>query len=63
MTHKRKDQLTVSGEWARHLRPRKRRVFWKGERQAERQLIDDEARALETAAKPNRRNRETTRRD
>lgn len=56
MTHKRKDQLTVSGLWARHLRPRKRRVFWKGERQAERQLIDDEARALETAAHPAKRN-------
>jgi hypothetical protein len=35
MSHKRKGQLTVSGEWARHLRPFLRRVFWKGERQAE----------------------------
>ncbi len=34
MAHKRKGQLTVSGEWARHLRPFLRRMFWKGERQA-----------------------------
>jgi len=34
MAHKRKGQLTVSGEWARHLRPFWRRAFWKGERQA-----------------------------
>jgi hypothetical protein len=26
--------LTVSGEWAKHLRPFGRRAFWKGERQA-----------------------------
>lgn len=34
MSHKRKGQLTVSGEWARHLRPFFRRAFWKAERQA-----------------------------
>jgi hypothetical protein len=34
MSNKRKGQLTVSGEWARHLRPLLRRAFWKGERQA-----------------------------
>ena len=36
MAHKRKGQLTVSGEWARHLRPWHRREFWKAERQAQR---------------------------
>ena len=35
MSHKRKGQLTVSGEWARHLRPWHRREFWKAERQAQ----------------------------
>ena len=34
MSHKRKGQLTISGEWARHLRPFFRRVFWNAERQA-----------------------------
>jgi len=36
MSRKRKGQLTVAGEWARHLRPLLRSAFWKGERQAER---------------------------
>ena len=43
MTHKRKGQLTVSGEWARHLRPLLRRAFWKQERQAEKVLIATDA--------------------
>ena len=34
MSHKRVDQLTVSGEWAKHLRPFHKRAFWKAERQA-----------------------------
>jgi hypothetical protein len=34
ISNKRKGQLTVSGEWARHLRPLLRRAFWKAERQA-----------------------------
>ena len=34
MSHKRSDQLTVSGEWAKHLRPYGRRAFWMGERAA-----------------------------
>jgi hypothetical protein len=42
MTHKRKGQLTVSGEWAQHLRPEKRRFFWKAERQAGRSHIRTE---------------------
>jgi hypothetical protein len=39
MPRKHKGQLTMSGEWARHLRPWLRRMFWKGERQAERRLV------------------------
>jgi hypothetical protein len=52
MAHKRKGQLTVSGEWARHLRPFWRRAFWKGERQAARELEREEhnAMGLERAA-------------
>ena len=34
MSHKRVNQLTISGEWAKHLRPWHRRAFWKGERHA-----------------------------
>ena len=39
MSHKRIGQLTVSGEWAKHLRPFLRRMYWKGERQAERVYV------------------------
>ncbi len=39
MSHKRKGQLTTSGEWARHLRPFYRKAFWKRERQAEQAYI------------------------
>jgi len=42
MSNKRKGQLTVSGEWHRHLRPVLRRAFWKGERQAENAQVRDE---------------------
>ena len=38
MSHKRNSQLTVSGEWAKHLRPWHRRAFWKGERHAAKAL-------------------------
>ena len=34
MSHKRVDQITVSGEWVRHLRPYGKRAFWKAERRA-----------------------------
>jgi predicted RNA binding protein YcfA (HicA-like mRNA interferase family) len=34
MSHKRAAQITVSGEWARHLRPWGKRAFWKAERRA-----------------------------
>lgn len=47
MAHKRKGQLTVSGEWAQHLRPLLRRAFWKGERQAEKVQILEETADLE----------------
>jgi len=46
MAHKRKGQLTVSGEWARHLRPLWRRAFWKGERQAAKELEREEQKAM-----------------
>jgi ABC-type siderophore export system fused ATPase/permease subunit len=39
VSHKRKGQLVVLGEWARHLRPRLRRVFWKKERAAEKAML------------------------
>lgn len=42
MAHKRKGQLTVPGEWARHLRPLLRRAFWKAERQAEKAQVKEE---------------------
>jgi hypothetical protein len=47
MSQKRKGQLTVSGEWAKHLRPFLRRMFWKGERQAEKGLVRTEEIAAE----------------
>ena len=34
MSYKRADQITVSGEWAKHLRPYGKRSFWKAERKA-----------------------------
>ena len=42
MTHKRKGQLTVSKEWAKHLRAFWKKQFWKGERQAEKKSINAE---------------------
>jgi len=43
MSNKRHGQLTISGEWARHLRPLLRRAFWKKERQAGHTLAQREA--------------------
>jgi len=43
MSHKRRGQITVSGEWAKHLRPFLRRVFWKKERQAAHVHVRSEA--------------------
>lgn len=42
MAHKKKNQLTVSPEWAKHLRKIGKRFFWKTERLAEKIQIDDE---------------------
>ena len=42
MAHKRKGQLTVSGEWAKHLQKIFRRKFWKGERKAGKIMIRQE---------------------
>jgi hypothetical protein len=42
MSNKRRGQLTVSGEWAKHLRPFFRRAFWKGERQAAKDVASKE---------------------
>lgn len=42
MAHKRKGQLTVSGEWAKHLRKFFRKKFWKAERKAGKILIQKE---------------------
>jgi hypothetical protein len=49
MAHKRRGQLTVSGEWARHLRPLGRRFFWKQERAAEKVATQRELDARTTA--------------
>jgi hypothetical protein len=50
MSHKRKGQLTVTKEWARHLRKFWRRQFWKGERNAGRKLIQKEVEIKDTLA-------------
>jgi len=47
MSHKRKGQLTTWVEWHKHLRKIGKRIFWKGERLAEKELIDDELKEWE----------------
>jgi hypothetical protein len=42
MAHKRKGQLTKTGEWAKHLRKAYRRSFWSKERMAEKNLVCSE---------------------
>jgi catechol 2,3-dioxygenase-like lactoylglutathione lyase family enzyme len=42
MAHKRKGQLTVTTEWAKHLEKYTRRQFWKGERKAGKKVIREE---------------------
>jgi hypothetical protein len=44
MSTKKKGMLTVSGEWARHLRPRGRKQFWSVERMTAQRAVLDEAR-------------------
>ena len=42
MAHKKKGQITASGEWAKHLRKYLKRKFWKGERNAEKEMVKKE---------------------
>ena len=42
MSNKRKGQLTTDPEWRKHLRKIGKRFFWKGERLAEKKMIDKE---------------------
>jgi hypothetical protein len=42
MSHKRKGQLTVSSEWAKHLRKIGKHFFWKAERIEEKKDINNE---------------------
>ena len=44
MAHKKKGQLTVLGEWAKHLRRYKKRIFSKKERKAGKRLGNNEIR-------------------
>nr|WP_299169580.1 hypothetical protein [uncultured Allomuricauda sp.] len=46
MSHKRKGQLTTHGEWAKHLRKFGKRLFWKGERKAEKRLIEKRSKEI-----------------
>jgi hypothetical protein len=43
MSTKKHGLLTVSGQWARHLRPLWRRLFWRAERRAARKAVRQEA--------------------
>ncbi len=40
MGHKRKGQLTTDIEWHKHLRKIGKRFFWKGERNAEKKMVN-----------------------
>lgn len=42
MATKKKGLLTVSGEWARHLRKPWKRIFWKKERATAKKMIKTE---------------------
>jgi hypothetical protein len=42
-----KGMLTYADEWAKHLKPWGRRLFWKGERQAGKQAARNEIRQSE----------------
>ncbi|MBD0403905.1 hypothetical protein [Flammeovirga sp. EKP202] len=42
MAHKKKGLLTTSPEWAKHLRKYMKNQFWKGERNASKELIRNE---------------------
>ncbi len=55
MAGKKKGVLTVSGEWAKHLRPDGRRAFWSGERKAAQNHIESELDAELSAPVKNKR--------
>ena len=42
MSTKKKGQLTTDTEWRKHLRKIGKRFFWKGERLAEKKMIENE---------------------
>lgn len=42
MSTKKKGQLTTDSEWRKHLKKIGKRFFWKGERLAEKKMIDKE---------------------
>ena len=46
MAHKKKGLLTYSAEWAKHLRKDIKRIFWSGERNAEKILMKKEKEEL-----------------
>lgn len=47
MAHKKKGQLTGTGERAKHLRPYLKGKFWKGERQATKDFIEEELESMD----------------
>lgn len=47
MSTKKKGQLTTDPEWRKHLRKIGKRFFWKGERLAEKEMIDKEIKGTE----------------
>ena len=47
MSNKRKGQLTTDSEWRKHLRKIGKRFFWKGERLAEKKIINQEIKRTE----------------
>jgi len=59
MAGKKKGVLTISGEWAKHLRPDGRRAFWSGERKAAQHHIESEVVAELPARAPNKRPQRT----
>jgi hypothetical protein len=46
VANKKKGNLTVVGEWAKHLRKFLKRQFWKGERKAGNKLIEQEKKQI-----------------
>jgi len=47
MSKKRNGQLTSVTEWKKHLRKIGKRFFWKGERLAEKKMINNETKQSE----------------